>query len=198
MKKYTKKTFTLIELLVVIAVISILAAMLLPSLSGSQNKAKRVSCLTNLNGLGKAILLYSEDYDPAEFPTAKVSQDDDRDELVENVNGDGKNLYPLIRRKYLSNNLFICKRYGQSVAKNDSSGVVIDYHYSVKNSTTGWNTTSYTDSALIWDYDDNHGAYSLNITEGGNVLVVSGSAFIVKPTQWLEGTTINGRIGANN
>lgn len=53
--------FTLIELLVVIAILGILAAMLLPVLGRSQEKARDAYCLNNLKQLGVAVRLYSED-----------------------------------------------------------------------------------------------------------------------------------------
>jgi prepilin-type N-terminal cleavage/methylation domain-containing protein/prepilin-type processing-associated H-X9-DG protein len=55
--------FTLVELLVVIAIISILAGLLLTSLSASKAKVLRVVCVNNLRQIAIAIHLYAADND---------------------------------------------------------------------------------------------------------------------------------------
>lgn len=72
MKKRTNKRFTLIELLVVVAIIGILAAMLLPVLSKARERARRVSCASNLKQIGLAAIMYSGDKKGA-FPAGSTN-----------------------------------------------------------------------------------------------------------------------------
>jgi len=59
----TRRGFTLIELLVVIAIIAILAAILFPVFAQAREKARQITCVSNMKQLALAILMYNTDND---------------------------------------------------------------------------------------------------------------------------------------
>jgi len=62
--------FTLIELLVVIAIIAILAAILFPVFAQAREKARQITCASNMKQIGLAMMMYVQDYDEL-FPMGR-------------------------------------------------------------------------------------------------------------------------------
>src|SRR5262249_573890 len=63
--------FTLIELLVVIGVVAILAAILLPVFDQVRERARAMTCASNLRQLGVGLTMYAQDHDET-FPVANA------------------------------------------------------------------------------------------------------------------------------
>lgn len=68
-----RKGFTLIELLVVIAIIAILAAILFPVFAQAREKARQITCVSNMKQLALGVIMYNEDYDE-QFPFANSNE----------------------------------------------------------------------------------------------------------------------------
>jgi prepilin-type N-terminal cleavage/methylation domain-containing protein len=60
-RRRPRRAFTLIELLVVVAIISLLLALLLPSLERAKALARRSTCAMNIRNLGLATTMYATD-----------------------------------------------------------------------------------------------------------------------------------------
>lgn len=58
-----ERGFTLIELLVVIGIIAILAAILFPVFAKAREKARQITCASNMRQLGMAAMQYTQDND---------------------------------------------------------------------------------------------------------------------------------------
>ncbi len=117
-----RKGFTLVELLVVIAIIALLMGILMPALARVRQLAFRLTCGTNLSGIGKAMLIYAHDYED-ELPRAggrnatwgKTVWDADTRALAYQDNGTTSQasisscFYLLVKYAEVTPKSFICK-----------------------------------------------------------------------------------------
>ena len=74
MKKQSRshsQGFTLIELLVVIAIIAILAAILFPVFAQARERARAISCVSNMKQIGLALIMYTQDNDET-YPASQI------------------------------------------------------------------------------------------------------------------------------
>jgi prepilin-type N-terminal cleavage/methylation domain-containing protein/prepilin-type processing-associated H-X9-DG protein len=77
MRVSRKRGFTLIELLVVIAIIALLIGIMLPSLRGARENARRAKCLSNQRQIGMALMMYADafkEYIPRESGRSQPTQ----------------------------------------------------------------------------------------------------------------------------
>jgi len=77
----SRSGFTLIELLVVVGVISILTAMLMPSLKRAREQSRFVQCQSNLRQIAMAFLMYAND-NKSIGPTSPIVNDINSDWMI--------------------------------------------------------------------------------------------------------------------
>src|SRR5712691_10240730 len=102
-----RKAFTLIELLVVIAIIAILAAILFPVFAQAREKARQVTCTSNLRQISTATAMYLQDYDET-FPVWPWTPE----RQIAHPDGQiytGKVVWPLLYMPYVkTERVFVC------------------------------------------------------------------------------------------
>ncbi|MDY6913192.1 MAG: type II secretion system protein [Planctomycetota bacterium] len=137
------KGFTLIELLVVIAIIALLVSILLPSLGRARELARRAACAANLNGMGKALMLYQADNNDSypfisnmaamAYSSAMLAAIDDVYALDGNATGEGtalnmlENLNLLVAENLVQFKMFRCPSVSSEIM--DRSGADDDFGF---------------------------------------------------------------------
>ena len=141
--------FTLIELLVVIAIIAILAAILFPVFAQAREKARAISCMSNLRQIGFASAMYTQDNDE----TLPLGYTWDQNNGAWGGDMWTVSLQPYIQKMGPANgniingeltgiaNVFTCPSIHFTKDTNGNTvGNTVAYGYNKNATTTGWTT----------------------------------------------------------
>ena len=133
--------FTLIELLVVVAIIAILAALLLPSLAGAKERARRTGCKSSLRQMVLAAQMYADDNEQR-LPSGASNKGADDDHLPVLSTATSNALFSYCGSDRLAHcpsfaDYFIRKHPTRSFEEREY-GFVIGYNYHGGHTNTPW------------------------------------------------------------
>ena len=187
-----KKGFTLVELLVVIAIIALLMGILMPALARVRQIAYRLYCGTNLSGLGKAMLIYAQDYDD-ELPRAGTKDGTWANQISNWLAVDAFGAYgysptdnPPIGNASIASTFFLLVKYAEVtpksfLCKGDAGAMefkLIDKGITGRNVVDVWNFGDIGQAHCSYAYHSPFGMYGLTTSSD------PGMALAADPNPW--------------
>ena len=194
--------FTLVELLVVIAIIALLMGILMPALARVRQIAYRLICGTKISGIGKAMLVYSNDYD-GELPRAGQPNSGWAPTIANWRNVSRSEAFPTRGggTASITSNFFLLIKY----AEVTSASFVCKGDSEVKKFELSDTDLANTGADIVdcWDFGptpQSHCSYSYHMPFGKYALTVSGDpgmAVVGDPNPWLNSSGFPARADAD-